>query len=102
MQKESKGCLDYWINFAPGHHFQVTSITFASIAFKEVSHSQVLLLVLSQDLLSQHLILIQPFWTTRVLKVRFWPFWSFLGIHGQKFGTTPHSELKLNLNLDVQ
>ena len=36
MQRESKGCLDYWINFAPGHHFQVTSITFASIAFKEV------------------------------------------------------------------
>ena len=103
MQRESKGCQDYWIHFSSwqslsGHfnNFCINSLQ------KRCPHSWVLLLVLSQDLLSQHLILIQPFWITWVLKVRFRPFWSFFGVHGQKFGTTPHSQLKLNLNLDVQ
>ena len=53
----------------------------------------------------------QPFGTTRVLKVRFWPFfaifrpfWPFLGAPGTKFGTPPaqtHSQLCQNLRQDV-
>ena len=90
MQRESKTCQDCWIHFSswPSLSGHVNNFCINSLQ-KRCPHSRVLLVELSQDLLSQHIILIQPFW-------------SFLGVNGQNFWTTLHSQLKLNLNLDVQ
>ena len=56
MQRESRGCQDYWIHFSswPSLSGHLNNLCINSLQ-KGCPHSRVLLVVLSQDILSQHL-----------------------------------------------
>ena len=99
MQRESRGCQDYWIHFSswPSLSGHLNNLCINSLQ-KGCPHSRVLLVVLSQDLLSQHLMSTRSqilaisgtFWLLFGFFVHFWAILVLFGRSWVKIGDWGH------------